>query len=347
MTWSPGLTLSTPGPFSTTIPAASCPSTIGNGSGQSPFMMCAHVVLLPSCHSGPKWPLLLVVRCIQKMIQLRSLVEWVEQKAKPISCRRCDGFRGCSTHPAALRLVAGESCDCVSIRAPSSLLRGARKDATVAGGRRRSHCEEPQATGQSRATGSERNVVVEVVDRGAAAGRGGGGARLVAEAAAGIAFIVAAFDRRAAGAAGAVEHRQFAAKALQHDLGRVALLAAVVGPFAGLQRALDVNLGALLQVFLGNLGKPLVEDHDAVPFGALLALARHLVAPGLGGGDRQIGDAHAVLRRTDLGVAAEIADENHLVDTTSHRSTALSCSSGLPSYQALEMFLLYSSHECI
>src|SRR5690349_5610974 len=38
----------------------------------------------------------------------------------------------------------------------------------------------------------ERDVVVEVVERGAGAGRGGGGARLVAEAAAGIAFVVAA-----------------------------------------------------------------------------------------------------------------------------------------------------------
>src|SRR5258708_1966358 len=83
-----------------------------------------------------------------------------------------------------------------------------------------------------------------------------------------------------AGAAGAVGHRQLAAKALQNELGRVALLAAVVGPFAGLQGALDINLGSLLQVLLGDLGEPLVEDHDAMPFGALLALARHLVAPG-------------------------------------------------------------------
>src|SRR4029077_14643448 len=48
----------------------------------------------------------------------------------------------------------------------------------------------------------ERNVVVEVVDRGAAAGRGGGGAGFVAEPAGGVTFIVAAFDRRGGGARG-------------------------------------------------------------------------------------------------------------------------------------------------
>src|SRR6201995_1834596 len=48
MTRSPGLTLSTPGPFSTTMPAASCPSTIGNGNGQSPFMMCQSLMQTPA-----------------------------------------------------------------------------------------------------------------------------------------------------------------------------------------------------------------------------------------------------------------------------------------------------------
>src|SRR5207249_11759987 len=37
---SPGLTLATPGPTSSTIPAASWPRAMGRGSGQSPFMMC-------------------------------------------------------------------------------------------------------------------------------------------------------------------------------------------------------------------------------------------------------------------------------------------------------------------
>jgi hypothetical protein len=48
MTWSLGLTLSTSGPFSTTTPAASCPSTIGNGNGRSPFMMCQSLMQTPA-----------------------------------------------------------------------------------------------------------------------------------------------------------------------------------------------------------------------------------------------------------------------------------------------------------
>ena len=68
-------------------------------------------------------------------------------------------------------------------------------------------------------------------------------------------------DRRteaaATAAATAVEHGQGRVEALQHDFGRVLLVAALVGPFAGLQRALDVNLGALLQILLGDLAEPL------------------------------------------------------------------------------------------
>ena len=70
-------------------------------------------------------------------------------------------------------------------------------------------------------------------------------ARLVGEAAA------------ATAAAAAVEHGQGGVEALQHDFGRVFLDAGLVGPFAGLQLALDVNLGALLQILLGDLGERL------------------------------------------------------------------------------------------
>ena len=77
-------------------------------------------------------------------------------------------------------------------------------------------------------------------------------------------------------------------EALQHDLGRVVLDAVLVVPFARLQRALDVDLRALLQVLLGDLAEPLVEDHDAVPLGLFLALAGGLVAPAFRGGDRRL-----------------------------------------------------------
>src|SRR5206468_7398128 len=93
-----------------------------------------------------------------------------------------------------------------------------------------------------------------------------------------VARIVGA-ETAATAAAAAVQHRQGRVKTLQHDFGRVLLDAALVGPFAGLQRALDVNLGALLQILLGDLAEPLVTDHDALPFGLFLALAGALVAP--------------------------------------------------------------------
>src|SRR5205807_8145289 len=159
--------------------------------------------------------------------------------------------------------------------------------------------------------GAGRAGVGEAGGGAAAPRRAGGAARRAAEAA-GTAFAVAAFHRGAAGphagaVAGAVQHRQLTLEAGQHDLGRVAFLALLVGPFAALQLALDIDLGALLKVFLGDLGQPVVEDHDAVPLGALLALAGDAVAPVLRGRQREVGDPRAVLGRADFRVAAEIA----------------------------------------
>src|SRR5262249_42601286 len=116
----------------------------------------------------------------------------------------------------------------------------------------------------------------------------------------------------------AVKHGQLAAETLQHHLRGIALLPRLVGPFARLQRALDVDLAAFLQIFLRHLRQALVEDHDAVPLGALAPLTAVLVAPGLGGGKREIYHLGPLLRAADLRVATEIADENNLVDRTSH-----------------------------
>src|SRR5207302_6557157 len=109
--------------------------------------------------------------------------------------------------------------------------------------------------------------------------------------------------------------------------------------------ALDIDLRALAQVFLGDLDESLVEDHDAVPFGALLALARGAVAPAFRGREVQIGDAQTLPGRADFGVAAEIADEDHLVDAASHGLPLMPIEvrgRWMPSYQARRMFLLYS-----
>src|ERR1700710_73337 len=86
-------------------------------------------------------------------------------------------------------------------------------------------------------------------------------------------------------AAAAVEHRQDRVESLQYDFGRVFLDAGLVGPFAGLQRSLNVNLGALLQILLDDFAERLGEDHHAVPLGLFLTLAGALVAPGFRGRD--------------------------------------------------------------
>src|SRR2546429_5670602 len=57
---------------------------------------------------------------------------------------------------------------------------------------------------------------------------------------------------------------------------------------------------SLAQVFLGEFGEPLVEDHDAVPLGLLLALARVAVAPALACREVQIGDPHPDRKSTRL-----------------------------------------------
>ena len=48
MMWSPGFTLVTPAPTSSTMPAASWPSTMGSGGVQSPFMMCQSLWQMPA-----------------------------------------------------------------------------------------------------------------------------------------------------------------------------------------------------------------------------------------------------------------------------------------------------------
>src|SRR5687767_10001380 len=63
MMWSPGTTLVTPAPISSTMPAASWPSTMGSGGVQSPFMMCQSLWQIPAAFTftrasparGPSW----------------------------------------------------------------------------------------------------------------------------------------------------------------------------------------------------------------------------------------------------------------------------------------------------
>ena len=110
--------------------------------------------------------------------------------------------------------------------------------------------------------------------------------------------------------------------ALQHDLGGVAVIAVAVLPFAGLELAFEIDLGALAQILLGDLAQALVEDRDIVPFGLFAPLAGVLVAPAFAGGDAQVGDRAAVLHVADFRVGAEIADQNDLVDGTGHDASS-------------------------
>src|SRR5262249_9411573 len=108
------------------------------------------------------------------------------------------------------------------------------------------------------------------------------------------------------------------------------VLARLVLPFAGLQLALEIDLRTLLQILLGDPTEPLVEDNDAVPFGALAALAGGLVAPGFRGRHAQIGNRAAVLRAPALVILPEIADQDHLVDATGHDALLLVACSSAP-----------------
>src|ERR1700730_15896958 len=170
--------------------------------------------------------------------------------------------------------------------------------------------------------GLERNIVVHVAVAGAGYHRPARRARGTAGAEVAAALIVRA-EAAAASTAASIQHGQARIEALQHHFRGILLDAGLVGPFAGLQLALDVNLGALLQILLGDLAQAFVENHDAMPLGLFLALAGGLVAPVFRGGDRQIGDRPPILGTPDFGILAEIADQNHLVHASCHRCSPL------------------------
>src|SRR4051812_17121312 len=169
---------------------------------------------------------------------------------------------------------------------------------------------------------SERDVVIHVAVASAGCDRPprrGRGWTARAEIAAGI--IGAEI---ATATAAAIQHRKSGVETLQHDLGRVFVRAALVGPFAGLQLAFNINLGTLLQILLRNLAKPLIEDHHPVPFGFFFSFSGPFVAPGFGSRDAEVGNGPPVLRPPDFGILAEVSDQNHFVYASRHRRSPLS-----------------------
>src|SRR5215471_2567161 len=167
---------------------------------------------------------------------------------------------------------------------------------------------------------SKRNLVVHVA---ALAGARQGRLLLARRGAGGAEIILVGAELAAGAIPGPVEHGELRIEILQHHLGGVFVLARLVLPFARLQLALEIDLRALLQILLGDPAKPLVEDDHAVPFGLLAALAGRLVAPGVRRRHAQIRDRPAVLRAPDLGIFAEIADQDHLVHATGHDALLL------------------------
>src|SRR4029078_10888905 len=138
---------------------------------------------------------------------------------------------------------------------------------------RASRCASAAAA--DKASRLERDLVVELLVEALAASAALAGKRSGASEIA----AVARFALARAVALAPVEHGELCVEALQHHLGRVSLVVVVVGPFARLERAFQIKLGALLQILLGNLRQILVEDHHAVPFGFLATLTGRLVAP--------------------------------------------------------------------
>src|SRR6185436_13100103 len=109
--------------------------------------------------------------------------------------------------------------------------------------------------------------------------------------------------RHRVGAAGArAEHLH----AISDDLGRITVVTFLVLPFARLQAALDINLGALLQVLAADF-RQFGERGNAVPFRALLLLAA-FVFPLVRGRDAEIAHRTSVWQKARFGIFAEIAN---------------------------------------
>src|SRR5581483_8009036 len=93
----------------------------------------------------------------------------------------------------------------------------------------------------------ERDLVVELLVEG---GPAVPAAAAAAERSRAAELAAAARTVLAPSAAARVEHGESRVEALQHHFGRIAILPRLVLPFAGLERALEINLGALLEILL-------------------------------------------------------------------------------------------------
>src|SRR5690606_11420053 len=102
------------------------------------------------------------------------------------------------------------------------------------------------------------------------------------------------------------------------DLGGVAGLTLLVLPLPRLERPLDVDLPALLEVLRADLGEAVPRDH-AVPL-RLLDEVAVAVLVGLVRGDVEVAHGRAAAGVAQLGVGAEVADEDDLVNSAACHS---------------------------
>jgi len=119
-------------------------------------------------------------------------------------------------------------------------------------------------------------VVVEIVVKGCGALGGaaeivvaGRGTVIIAAAIAAAVTTAAHAAATAATAATAIapaDQRQFTLERADNDFSRVAIGAALVLPFAGGDRAFDVNFAALAQLLLRDLADVFVANDNVVPF---------------------------------------------------------------------------------
>src|SRR6266704_3188715 len=89
------------------------------------------------------------------------------------------------------------------------------------------------------------------------------------------------------------------------------LLAFFVLPFTRLNAAFEIEERTLFQILLSDLGQFAPHD-DLVPLGALLALAVFVLVRFVGG-ERKICDSLTTTGVARFGIAAQTADENHLI----------------------------------
>src|SRR5262245_31677793 len=94
------------------------------------------------------------------------------------------------------------------------------------------------------------------------------------------------------------------------DLGAEAFLAFAVRVLFEAEPALDVDLAALGEVFVGQLGLP-APCGDSKPGGVLFRFALSVLAL-FGGGDRHLAEGRSLRGVAQLRVASEIADDRDL-----------------------------------